>query len=109
MNEGTFWKSTASAFPLDTVTVVDSVRAPPSRVAVISTEVAPSPSDTRGDCAVSEMLDDVESSSASSTSVSVTGRSDVPVTDSVSSDSSTMSSIGVSVKVPVPLCRPRRW
>ena len=52
------------------------------------------------------MLEDVASSSVSSTSVPFTVRTDVPVTDSVSSDSSNSSSIGVSVKVPVPLVSP---
>ena len=88
------------------VTVVGSVRAPASSVAVTPTGVAPSPSDNRGGCAVRAMLDDVASSSASSTSAPVTGRTDVPVTNSISSDSSTSSSVGVSVKVPVPRLSP---
>ena len=99
-------KSTASAFPLpDTVTVivVSSVRAPASRVAITAMSVAPSLSDTRGGCTVSAMLEDVASSSVSSTSVPFTVMNDVPVTDNVSSSSSTSSLIGVSVKVAVPL------
>ena len=49
------------------------------------------------------MRDDASSSSASVTSVRVTGSPDVPDTSSVSSSSAMASSNGTSVNVPVPL------
>ena len=106
---GTGSKSTASAAPLpdtDTVTVVASVRALPRIVAVTATGVLPASSRTRCGSGDSAISNGASSSSARITSDPLTGRSDRPVTESVSSASSTRSSSGASVNVPVPLVPP---
>ena len=106
---GTAAKPTTPGVPLpatDTVTVVSPVRELPSSAAVTVTAVSPSSSSTRDGSALSVIPADDTSSSTSSTSVLVTGRSEAPVTAIVSSASSWRSFSGVSAKVPVPLVSP---
>ena len=106
---GTDAKSTASSVPLGltaTCTVVATVRAPASSIAVTDTGTAPALSGTCVGSTVRAMDPDVVSLSTSDTVAAVTGRSAVPSTTSASFGSSSASSTGVSVNVSVPLAFP---